>query len=227
LITPQCVKCVAQYCAKESLKREHLPKFCPMIQKADIIKIALEKYKNEKIRQLYVNTTIIEGQAYEIVRGRRISVRPRLLEIIKLSKLMGWKRLGVAFCGGLTNEASRVVNILEKSGFEVYSIVCSCGHLDKTFFGVQKEHKIANLIGDPDRFEEACNPIVQAEVLNSENLDLHIIVGLCIGHDMLFTKYSKALVTTFIVKDRVTGHNPIASLYSVYYRRYYDKEEVY
>jgi len=131
--------------------------------------------------------------------------------------MMGWKRLGVAYCGGLTNEARHVVNILEHAGLDVYFVSCKCGNIDKTALGVPKEYKIANLYGEPDRFEAGCNPIVQAEVLNSEKLDLHIIVGLCIGHDIQFTKYSNAPVTTLIVKDRVTGHNPMVSLYSAYH----------
>jgi uncharacterized metal-binding protein len=38
---------------------------------------------------------------------------------------------------------------------------------------------------------------------------------------MLFNKYSEAPVTTLVVKDRVTGHNPIAVLYgqNFYYKR--------
>jgi len=138
---------------------------------------------------------------------------------------MGWGDLGVAFCGGLTDEAKRVVEVLEKAGFKVRSVVCSCGGIDKTRFGVPVEHKISSLYGEPDRFEAGCNPIVQAEVLNSESLDLHIIVGLCIGHDLLFTRHSRPPVTTLIVKDRVTGHNPVASLYSGYHNpRYYTEK---
>jgi uncharacterized metal-binding protein len=56
-------------------------------------------------------------------------------------------------------------------------------------------------------------------VLNDFKTDLNIIVGLCIGHDILFTKYSQAPVTTFIVKDRVTGHHTAATLYSSYYQK--------
>jgi uncharacterized metal-binding protein len=50
---------------------------------------------------------------------------------------------------------------------------------------------------------------------------MNIIVGLCVGHDMLFAKYSSAPVTTLVVKDRVTGHNPAAVLYgqNFYYKR--------
>ena len=205
---------------------EQLPEFFPMKCKSEIIDKAMEKYNDEAVKNLYINSTITEQRAYEMIRGRRIGVRPRILEIIQFSKLMGWNRLGVAYCGGVTNEARRVVEILEGADFDVYSVRCKCGNVDKTVFGVPKEYKIVNLYGNPDRFEAGCNPIVQAEVLNSEKLDLHIIVGLCIGHDIQFTEYSEAPVTTLIVKDRVTGHNPMASLYSSYHHPRYWKEDI-
>jgi len=196
-----------------------------MKNKQEIIRKAVEKYREEDNRLLYLNSTITEKQAYQMIRGRIISIRPRMLEIIKFSEMMGWKKLGVAFCTGLSDEARRVVEILEKAGFEVCSVRCKCGGIDKTKLGVPEEHKIVSLYGELGRFEAACNPIVQAEVLNSENVDLNIIVGLCIGHDILFTKYSNAPVTTLIVKDRVTGHNPVASLYSGYHNpRYYTEK---
>ncbi len=58
-----------------------------------------------------------------------------------------------------------------------------------------------------------CNPILQAQLLNKEKTDLNILIGLCVGHDSLFIKYSEAIVTTLIAKDRVLGHNPAAALY--------------
>jgi uncharacterized metal-binding protein len=79
---------------------------------------------------------------------------------------------------------------------------------------VAKEYKI----GDPSKFEAACNPIVQAKLLNDARTDINIIVGLCVGHDMLFTMNSKAPVTTLIVKDRLLGHNPVIALYSGYHK---------
>jgi len=39
------------------------------------------------------------------------------------------------------------------------------------------------------------------------------------GHDILFTQYSKAPVSTLIVKDRVTGNNPAAALYGWHRRK--------
>ena len=49
--------------------------------------------------------------------------------------------------------------------------------------------------------------------LNKSHTDLNKILGLCVGHDTLFIKYSQAPVTVLAVKDRVLGHNPMAALY--------------
>jgi len=34
------------------------------------------------------------------------------------------------------------------------------------------------------------------------------------GHNSLFFKYAKAPTTVLAVKDRVTGHNPLACIYT-------------
>jgi uncharacterized metal-binding protein len=66
-----------------------------------------------------------------------------------------------------------------------------------------------------------CNPISQAELLNRAGTELNVIMGLCVGHDSLFTKHSKGLVTTLVTKDRVLAHNPVGALHlaDTYYRR--------
>jgi len=66
-----------------------------------------------------------------------------------------------------------------------------------------------------------CNPITQAKILNQAKTDFNIMLGLCIGHDSLFLRYIEGLTTVFAVKDRVTGHNPMAALYTScsYYQR--------
>lgn len=72
-------------------------------------------------------------------------------------------------------------------------------------------------VGIPERCNEIgenmCNPILQAKLLNEAGTELNIVMGLCVGHDSLFYKYSDALVTTGVTKDRVTGHNPVAAIY--------------
>lgn len=64
-------------------------------------------------------------------------------------------------------------------------------------------------------------PIVQAVILNEEKTDFNILVGLCVGHDSLFFKYSDAFTTVLVAKDRVLGHNPAGALYTsgTYYTR--------
>lgn len=39
--------------------------------------------------------------------------------------------------------------------------------------------------------------------------------SLCVGHDSLFLKYSEAMRTVCAVKDQVTGHNPLAAIYTL------------
>jgi len=225
LKTPQCAKCVDRKCTREGWTREQLPEFCPMKHKQDVIDTAWKKYKDPKEQKFYQNSTITEQRAYMNIRGRVIAVRPRILEILKFADMMGWKKLGVAFCTGLGEEARRIVEIFESAGLDVYSVCCKCGNVDKTEWGIAGEDKIHALRGQPDKFEAGCNPIIQAEILASEDVDLNIIVGLCIGHDIQFTWHAKGPVTTLIIKDRVTGHNPAASLTSNYHHPRMWKEE--
>ena len=65
-----------------------------------------------------------------------------------------------------------------------------------------------------------CNPIAQAFVLNDEQTEFNIVMGLCVGHDSLFLKYSNAPCTVLAAKDRLPGHNPLAAIYTIdsYYR---------
>jgi uncharacterized metal-binding protein len=166
------------------------------------------------VKRIYLPATITEKEAYESIRGVRMAVRPRIKELIEFGKLVQAQKMGVAFCAGMRDEAKRIVEFLEKNGFAVASVLCKCGGIDKTKLHVAKEYKI----GDSSKFEAGCNPVLQAELLNRAETDINAIVGLCLGHDMLFTMNSKAPVTTLIVKDRLLGHNPVIALYSNYHR---------
>jgi uncharacterized metal-binding protein len=70
-------------------------------------------------------------------------------------------------------------------------------------------------------YEAMCSPIIQAQLLNSAHTDFNILLGLCVGHDSLFFKYSSAYTTVLVAKDRVLAHNPIGALYTThsYYAR--------
>ena len=160
----------------------------------------------------------VEGLCYQRTPGSdAINARwTRVEDTIAFAKLMGYKKIGMATCIGLLDESERLAKILTAQGFEPLSVCCKAGSIDKLELGLAETDKVR-----PGTFEPACNPIAQAEICNRMGTDMNIIVGLCVGHDMLFNKHSTAPVTTLIVKDRVTGHNPIAVLYgqNFYYKR--------
>ena len=134
----------------------------------------------------------------------------RIEEIIFFSQTAGYKRLGLAFCIGLAEEAALVARILKKH-FRVESVCCKMSGLNKD------EYNMAKIV--PAKFEVACNPIGQAKVLNRAGTDLNIQLGLCLGHDILLQKYARAPVTVLAVKDRALANNPLGAVYSSYWRK--------
>jgi uncharacterized metal-binding protein len=137
---------------------------------------------------------------------------PRIEEVIQFAKKMGYKRLGVAFCIGLAGEARILSAILHNRGFEVVSVCCKVGGIEKNEFGLER-------IGRGRTVEAICNPAGQADIMNQAGTDLNVICGLCVGHDSIFTKCSEAPVTTLFAKDRVLAHNPAGALYCSYVKR--------
>jgi uncharacterized metal-binding protein len=114
-------------------------------------------------------------------------------------------------------EACMLTDILENNGFEVISVQCKAGAVPKEVIGIKPEEKVAG----PEKWKTMCNPIAQAMIINNAQVDLAIMLGLCIGHDTLFIKYCNVPLTVLAVKDRLLAHNPLAALYlsDSYYRR--------
>ncbi|MEM4000859.1 MAG: DUF1847 domain-containing protein [Saccharolobus sp.] len=211
----RCAICSGKFCFEGSFKEDFLPNFCPMrIFKEVIEEVKTKHYNDTTIQKIYSVSAIVEKENYKNINGELVATKPRIRELIEFCKRMEFKTLGIAFCVGLSEEAFRIVKILNDQGFTVHSVCCKCGSLDKSSLGLPEDYKIT-----PLTFEAACNPLLQAELLNKVGTQLNIIVGLCIGHDILFTMKSVAPVTTLIVKDRLTGHNPVASLYCDYHRK--------
>ena len=160
----------------------------------------------------------VEGLCYQPVPGSdAINARwTRVEDTIAFAKLMGYEKIGIATCIGLLDETNRLAAILKAQGFNPVSVCCKAGSIDKLELGLKESNKVR-----PDTFEPACNPVAQAKLLNRAETDMNVVVGLCVGHDMLFGKYSDAPVTTMVVKDRVAGHNPVSVLYgqNCYYKR--------
>jgi uncharacterized metal-binding protein len=195
------------------------PGNCPTRDHADIIEESFELYKGDAEDAKMASVAAkVEGLCYQPIPGSdAINARwTRIEDTIAFAKLMQYKRIGMATCIGLLDETNRLAAILEAQGFKPISVCCKSGSIDKLELGLTEEEKVR-----PNTFEPACNPVAQARLLNRAETDLNIIVGLCVGHDIIFTKYSDAPVTTLVVKDRVAGHNPVSVLYgqNFYYKR--------
>ena len=211
---PVCARCTSAVCypllkSGEEPSIDDAPAFCPMKLMPEVIASAITEYNRPEVREFARLASLQEFECYEhLPEGRRTKI-PRVEELIQFSRKCGYKRLGIAFCTGLVNEARILTDILEKKGFEVVSVRCKVGATPKERIGIREEEKIKG----PGWLETMCSPIVQAEVLNAAGVDLAILLGLCIGHDTLFIKYCRVPMTVIAVKDRVFGHNPMAALY--------------
>ncbi|PLX80142.1 MAG: hypothetical protein C0615_01615 [Desulfuromonas sp.] len=212
-------KCGETNCWAEPDQGPAKPAYCPSDPHADIIVKSFAKYAgDDEDARLAKVAARVEGLCYQPIPGSdAVNARwNRVEDLLALCKLMEYKKIGIATCIGLLDETKRLSDILIAQGFEPYSACCKAGSIDKLKLDLKESDKVR-----PGTFEPACNPIAQAEILNTEGMDMNVIMGLCVGHDMLFNKYSQAPVTTLVVKDRVTGHNPVSVLYgqNFYYKR--------
>ena len=193
-----CVDCAVKACRKG--EADKYPAFC-LTKNMDpaMLQASIDAYSEAE------NHKVMEAASATEAKFR--SKMTRVEETIEFAKRMGAKKIGIGTCMGLLDEARIFTKILRKHGFEVYGVCCKVGSLDKLQVGME--------VKDPKKVPKICNPILQAQVLNEAKTDLNIAIGLCVGHDSLFYKYSDALVTTLVAKDRVTGHNPCAPLYTL------------
>ncbi|GAM10927.1 putative protein [Geobacter sp. OR-1] len=226
-LQPTCAKCVGVWqksgttnCwSGDPATAPPRPGNCPAETSPAVIRESFARYTDdsEDARLAFVAAQV-EGLCYQPVPGSdAVNARwTRVEDTVALAKLMGWKKIGIATCIGLLYEAEQLTAILKAQGLEPLSVCCKAGSIDKLELGLAEQDKVR-----PGTFEPACNPIAQAELCNAAGTDMNLIVGLCVGHDMLFNKYSNAPVSTLVCKDRVTGHNPVSVLYgqNFYYKR--------
>ena len=193
-----CAKCFQKGCKIQDMEKT-LPE-CPS-KNREIQEEAKQLYQQPENHRIAFCAALTEAGGY--------CQDTRLIETIKFLHRGGYHRIGVAFCIGLFKETQEIVNILEYNGFEVVSVLCKNGAITKDFLGLTDEQAVRGNC----KTESMCNPIGQALLMNEQKTEFNLLVGLCVGHDTLFMKYSEAPITVLAVKDRVTGHNPLAPVY--------------
>lgn len=110
----------------------------------------------------------------------------RLREIAEFAERVGYKRMGLGYCPDMTREA-----------------VLAAEYFRDTMLDVRLP---------PQRFE--CDPSGQAGLLADEGTQLNVIAGMCVSHEAIFVRASRAPVTCLVARDERFRHNPVAALYT-------------
>ena len=205
---PVCALCGVKACTAEP-ETKTPPGFCPMPQESALLTDVEQAYLSDpNLRRMAVESARTEAAGY--CKATRVE------EIMDFARRMGWGRLGIAHCVGLMQEAKAARDIFLAGGFEVFTVCCKAGSIDKESVGIRDEEKVR-----PGQYEAMCSPVGQAALLAKAGTEFNVVIGLCVGHDSLFFMHSKAPTTVLVAKDRVLGHNPVAALYTShsYYRR--------
>ncbi len=120
----------------------------------------------------------------------------RIHEIIAYARMAKISKIGIANCISFNKEAIQLEGFLRNAGFEVEKVHCKYGKVP-----------FNDLL--PGYKGLSCNPAGQAKYLEEKETQLNIMMGLCLGHDIIFNTKSKAPVTPLIVKDRKMKHKTI------------------
>jgi uncharacterized metal-binding protein len=187
--TPKCAKCIVMKCRYPE-SDEIVPKFCVMNNFPGIMQeTIIENWTDPELERINIAwETLLKNDR---LNAKKTGYRwTRVKEIVEYARLLNYNKIGLAFCVAFFEEVEKLHDILEENGFCVVSVSCMAG-------------REGSLI---------CNPLFQAEVLNREKTELNIMFGLCVGHDVIFIRHSKADVTPLVIKDRVLDHNAILAL---------------
>ena len=128
----------------------------------------------------------------------------RVAELVYFALDMKYRHLGLAFCADLFDEAEIVTELLRRF-FHVTPVCCKLG-------GILDVEEMIPVVDRGPR----CNPLAQARALNEAGTNLNVIMGLCMGADVIVAERSLAPSTVLVVKDRLLAHNPVAAVHSRY-----------
>jgi uncharacterized metal-binding protein len=150
-------------------------------------------------------TSLYSDKDKQVLKVAEDSLDPRIdrvHEIIEYALEAKIKRIGIANCTTFNKEAEMLAEELAQAGFEVETVNCKFGRVP--FNDLLEGYK-----------GTSCNPVGQAKYLENKNTELNIMMGLCVGHDILFNSKSKAPVTPLLVKDRKRAHHTLGHFHDM------------
>ena len=113
------------------------------------------------------------------------------------------------FYGKLTR-VEETIEFIKRMGYKKIGIASCVGLMRET--GILTRILRASGI---ESYTVGCKIGAVDKTLEEWGSDFNIVVGLCVGHDTMFLRYSKVPTTVLIAKDRVLQHNPAGALYGV------------
>jgi uncharacterized metal-binding protein len=174
------------------------PKTCRVSESCGI-----EKFDSIEVIKDYQEpeNQIILQAAASLVDNGKAGTLSRLQETIEFIKRMEYKRVGLAYCYGMEKDAKLMKEIFKAEGIRLRTVSCTVGGINQDEINTSScTEKVS------------CNPLGQARELNDEEVDFVIIMGICLGHDILLQRNLKSDFTTLVVKDRVFVNAPLKAL---------------
>ncbi len=162
-----------------------------------------EKFSRDEVRNQYhrpVAAKMVKAAAVLVDDGRAGTLS-RMEELLEFAGRGGYNKVGLAYCYGMEKTAETVADLFRKQNLPCIGISCTCGAMGQN-----------ELNNDSELEGVSCNPLGQARQMTEEGVDLAVVIGLCLGHDILFQREFKGDQTTLIVKDRVYNHNPLKGI---------------
>lgn len=162
----------------------------------ELIRRAVDIYKNDDFVKWAVG-------AHSQLLGRGGSRWPRIRHIAGFCKAGGITKAGIGVCMGFLEEAKHVKGYLSEQGIDAVVVCCGIGGLKLEDMGISR---------DVGYDYTSCNPVSQINILNGAETGINIMMGLCVGHDMIFNRLSEAPVTALFVKEHISGHSPYSTI---------------
>jgi uncharacterized metal-binding protein len=167
------------------------------------VSCGIEAFNPEETMQVYhrpEEQKMIQAAA-GLVDDGRAGTLSRIEELIEFAREMEYRKVGLAYCYGMESLAKDVRNLFMRAGIPAVGISCTVGA-----FSQSSINEASDLPG------VSCNPVNQAAQLTAEGVDLAVVIGLCLGHDIIFNREFRKDVTTLVVKDRTNDHSPVAGI---------------
>ena len=183
-----CAACQSKSCAARMDQTQTFPKGCP--GQGEKMDAWLQEYDEPLDRLMAQKSALCSPDHSEC----------RLAKTMRFAKECGFHKLGLAFCDTLDEQGRQIDAILRRNGFQVESVRCKVGHIDRCTIGVPSAQKAMR------------NPIAQAELLNAVVVGIVMLLSAS-GNARILSLFGMSVGTSVAVINYISRiFAPIESL---------------